>query len=269
MDMPVRKVAVCGLYAQAFLYEVNEVGRKEFFELVKSWIQKLPLPYVIMVTAVGLGAFILTSSKGKEFLFGPEWECTYEPETEVVVFKTGTKLKSGKIKVRAQLEIKYDGKVYYILEVRGLYNVNEVSLSNNRLEEAGDGKEKQASMFCLTIENGQREKLDTFEERFQELLKERLRDAHQDGFIAEKFELNEKMVAEISYQSEKMNRSKTMYVTASGREISTVNRREVAMRSPNTFIDLDELNLEESFYTNEQIMDIMDDCMKEIGKGIG
>lgn len=41
------------------------------------------------------------------------------------------------------------------------------------------------------------------------------------------------------------------------------------MRSPNTFIDLDELNLEESFYTNEQIMDIMDDCMKEIGKGIG
>lgn len=61
-----------------------------------------------------------------------------------------------------------------------------------------------------------------------------------------------------------MNRSLPMYVIVSGEETSTVTKNEVIMRSPDTAINLDELNLEESFYNNEGIKTIVDNCLQKI-----
>ena len=68
----------------------------------------------------------------------------------------------------------------------------------------------------------------------------------------------------IDYQSLNMNRSRPMYVIISGEETSTVKKSEVIMRRPDTSINLDELNLLESFYNNEGIMRIIADCVQEI-----
>lgn len=238
---------------------------KKLFDLIWSWISKLPPPYLIMIFVVGLGGIALTSSRAKEFQFGPEWNYSYEAESGTAVFHTGTELKSGEIIVKAQLEIKYKEKVCYILEVRGLYNTNQIRFQDVRPEETEGSK---ASKFCLTIEKTQRDKLDAFEENFKELLEEHLKDAYQDDFHTVEFELEENLVAEIKYQSIKMNRSESMYISVSGEEVSTVSKKEVTMRSANTFIDLDELNLNKSFYTNEKIMSIMEECVIEIDKGM-
>lgn len=237
---------------------------KFFLEGAWSLIQKLPLSYVIMVIVLGLGGFILTSTQTEEFLFGPKWSYLYNKEEETVVFETDTVLKSGKIVVRPQLEFKYKNQTFCILEIQGLYNTNEISLSNVLSDDEGIINESHDTKFCLTLEMQQREHLDLFVAYIEKLLEENLKKKYNDYFLAERLEVVERQIAEINYQSLRMNRSKPMYVSVSEDETSTVTKSEVIMRSPSINIDLDEMNFGESFYTNEEVTKILEDCMKEI-----
>ena len=116
----------------------------------------------------------------------------------------------------------------------------------------------------MIVEKQQRDTLDNFETNFKNLLEEYLKKEYKGDFYTERFEIKEIQIAMIDYQSLNMNRSRPMYVIVSGEETSTVKKSEVIMRSPDTSINLDELNLLESFYNNEGIMGIITDCVQEI-----
>lgn len=239
---------------------------EKFVDIILPLLQKLPLPYFAAVIFIVAGTLFLMSPNVKEFLYGPEWEYSFDKETDTAVFKTDTKLRSGKITVRTQLELEYRDKVFYILEIQGLYNLNQISLNDASAEgndmDASD--EIQESEFCMIVENQQRDTLDNFETSFRNILEEYLKEEYKGDFYKERLEINEIQIAMIDYQSLNMNRSRPMYVIISGEETSTVKKSEVIMRRPDTSINLDELNLLESFYNNEGIMRIIADCVQEI-----
>lgn len=239
---------------------------EKFMDIILSLLQKLPLPYFVAVIFIVAGTLFLISPKVKEFLYGPEWDYLFDKEADTAVFKTDTKLRSGKITVRTQLELEYGDKVFYILEIQGLYNINQISLIDASAEgnDMDVSDEIQESKFCMIVEKQQRDTLDDFETSFKNLLEEYLKKEYKGDFYTERFEINEIQIAIIDYQSLNMNRSRPMYVIVSGEETSTVKKSEVIMRSPNTSINLDELNLLESFYNNEGIMRIITDCIQEI-----
>jgi len=239
---------------------------EKILDIILSLLQKLPLPYFVAVILIVAGTLFLMSPKVKESLYGPEWDYSFDREAETAGFRTDTKLRSGKITVRTQLELEYGNKVFYILEIQGLYDINQISLVDTDVEsnDMDGGDEKQESKFCMIVEKQQRDILDDFETSFKNLLEEYLKEEYKDDFYTERFDISEIQIALIDYQSLNMNRSRQMYVIVSGEETSTVKKSEVIMRSPDTSINLDELNLDKSFYNNEGIMGIIKDCIQEI-----
>lgn len=241
-------------------------GYMNLINSVWSWIHNFPSPYKIMIIVICGGIHFLASPWTKELLYGPEWDYTYDQGAEKAIFETGTELKNGEITVRTQLEFKYGSKVFFILEIEGLYNKNKVNLSDAEINCTDNNDEKQKSRFILIVEEQQRDKLDTFEVRLYNLLREYLEKEYNGDFNADRFDINEKQIAEISYQSINMNRKsiEPMYVLASEEEASTIIKKEVIMRSPHISIDIDELNFDESFYTNEKIMEIIKICIQKV-----
>lgn len=231
---------------------------------IKKLLSKLPVPYLAILCIGVLARAVLMSSDVKERLFGPTWGYQYNADEETAVFHTETDLKSGKITVQYQLELEYEGIVFYILEIQGLYNINQVELSKSDTSGIKRDVDEQESKFCLALESQQSDKLKNFRINLEELLEGRFGKKYGKKFKVEKFEIQEMQIAEIHYQSSQMNKSEPMYVFVSEEETSTVNEREVIIRSPHAFINLDELNLEESFYTNEEIMTIAEDCADKI-----
>lgn len=231
---------------------------------LKELLPKLPVPYLTIFCIGGLAGVALTSSGVKERLFGPTWDYQYNADAETAVFHTETDLKSGKLTVQYQLELEYEGMVFYIFEIQGLYNINQVKLSKSDASGIKRDEDVQESKFCLALESQQSDKLKIFKMNFEKLLVERLEKRDGKYFKIERLKIQEAQIAEIHYQSSKMNKSEPMYVLVSEEETSTVNEREVIIRSPHALINLDELNLEESFYTNEEIMMIVEDCADKI-----
>lgn len=240
---------------------MDKGGFLRLLEFLKE--MKLPYPYLIMSGIVGIAVIILKTPEVKEYLFGPVWDYRYNADAETAVFQTETDLKSGKITVQYRLELEYEGRIFYILELQGLYNINQVKLSKSDTSGIKRDEDGQESKFYLALEAQQSDKLKEFKINFEELLKERLRKKYNEDFKIERFRIQEIQIAEIYYQSLKMNKSKPMYVFVSGEETSTIIEKEDIER-PNASINLDELNLEESFYANEEIMTIVEDCAEKL-----
>lgn len=199
----------------------------------------------------------------EDLLYGPEWDYYFNKETEMVVFSTDSVLKSGIITVRLQLEFKYDDVVFYILEIQGLYDINQSVLSSVEAKDT-DNNKQQESKFYMTIEKQQRDNLDIFETSLGEILEENLKDKYTNNFSVEMLEINERQIAEINYQNLDMNRSKTMYVSVSKEGISTITKKEVDMRRPHTSINIDKLDVNGSFYSNNDIAEIIKACTEKI-----
>lgn len=129
-------------------------------------------PYVIVLILVLAAVFMPRNSCISERIGDPEWTSVYNVEAETVFFQTNTKLKHGKITVRFQYEFKYKGKIFYIFEIRGVYNKNQEQLDKSVSDDLNGNEEEQISRFCLKLEKQQKEKLDTFENQFRDRLKE-------------------------------------------------------------------------------------------------
>ena len=135
----------------------------KIIDFILTLMQKLPYPYIVMIIVIFAGTQFLKLPLTKELFFGPEWYYAYDREAEKVIFETDTELKSGEITVRTQLEFKYENKVFFILEIQGLYNKNQVNLSNVENYYADSNDKEQKSRFYLTVEKQQRDKLDAIE----------------------------------------------------------------------------------------------------------
>lgn len=215
-------------------------------------------PYVIVLILVLTVVFMSGNSCISERIRDPEWTSVHNVEAETVDFQTNTKLKHGKITVRFQYEFKYKGKIFYILEIQGVYNKNQAQLDKSEPDDLNDNEEEQISRFCLKLEEQQKEKLDAFENQFRDHLEKYLKQ-HIKNFSVEDFEMYGVQIAEIFYQTFKMNNSLPMHVFFSDEEIRTIRKEEARIRAGDTFVDLDRLNLNESFYTNEEINAIIED----------
>ena len=230
-----------------------EKALSAFFHGLK---EKLPFSVIYAILFVIIMLYVLKLKETNDFLHGPEWICEKNIQSEEVIYKTDTKLKGGEMKISFRLEISYEDVIFYILEIQGLYDINQVSLCQD---------ETEGARFCLIFDNQQKEKLEKFEEQLRCFLEENLEKNEKCNFDSEKLVIVQCQVAEIYYQFLNINRNDQMYVFFSDTEIRTITKKEFLMRCPHNSINIDEINLDESFYTNKKVMGIIADCIKAKG----
>lgn len=162
---------------------------EKFLDIILPFLKKLPVPYFAAFIFVAVCFWLATFPQVKVFLFAPEWKYSYDEEAETANFQTVTNLKSGKITVRTQLELEYGDKVFYIIEIQGLYNINEIILTdaNAKGNDMDASDETRGTKFCMTVEKQQRDILDDFETKFQTFLEEHLKEEYRGKFCAERF----------------------------------------------------------------------------------
>lgn len=223
--------------------------------LKKYWITIL----MIFISIVIIVA-IMTFPKIGVYVLGIDWTYNYNEETEQAVFKTDTELKNSNIIVSPRIEVKYKGRIVYILEIHGLYNINSASFQFQKLDTEGD--ENEGTELRLIIETQQMEYYDLFYEEWGNLLQEYWEEEGGEGDGTEDLEIRRQQIAHIDYQMFNSNKSDSMYLCISDNEIRTITKDEARLKSKIREIDLDEINFEESFYVDKTIRDLVGECIQ-------
>lgn len=189
-----------------------------------------------------------------------DWSYNYNEEMELAVFTTDTKLKKSSIIVSPRIEVKYKGKIVYILEIQGLYNINNTDLQIHNSDTKKTGTEAEGTEMHLILEAKQKLCYDKFYEMWEELLQEYWKEKCGEDFKAEDLEIRRQQLVLINYQMLKSNKGDTMYLCISDNEIRNITKNEARLKNKTGEIDLDEINFEESFYTNGKILDLVRKC---------
>lgn len=224
--------------------------------LKKFWPFILMILFIIIVIAV-----IMIFPKIGVYFRGVDWTYTYYKETEQAVFKTDTKLKKANIIVSPRMEVKYKGRIVYILEIQGLYNINNTDFQVQKFDEEEEGNEAEGTKLCLTIEAQQMAYYDIFYEKWKNLLQEYWKEESGEQFELEDLEIRRQQIAYIDYQMPNSNRSNSMYLCISDNEFRTITKDEARLKMKMGEIDLDEINFEESFYVDKTICDLVRECI--------
>lgn len=232
-----------------------ELGK--IIEIISSLKNILRIP--IWVVIVSLSIVLINLDGVRELLFGLEWKYQCNQTTETAVLGTDTELKKGSAIIRVQLEAQYEGKTFYIIEMKEFYDNSETELKN------GNGDEGAGAHFSFVLMKSQRKKLDVLKKKLEKMLKESLERKYKGVFDCDKLEMVEKQLVKISYQKLHRNMGRSMYLSVSEEAVRTIPKKEND-QGKLTSIKLDGLDLSQSFYANLEITNIVTSALEDLKK---
>ena len=182
----------------------------------------------------------------------PVWNYSVEQGYDII--EADIELKTGKTVVTPQIQVKYDDKVVFIIDVLLYYELNQVYLSEN-----ADGKVQQ---FRLEVEDIQREKFNHLCDALKTIIVEKVSD--KDFYKGAQLEFFEVKVVEINSQNLKAGKTREQYMFISDFAEFDIGVWEAQTRRTIYHINLENYEPEGNIYENEEVMEIIDACVNKI-----
>lgn len=232
----------------------------EFLKLFNDLIQfiKQIIPFPRLVTSIIFWIFGITvfyrgikSDYYKENWQIPHWDCQADDKGEKIV-STNIKLAGGYIVICPQLIVKYRDQIVYIVNIENLYNIN-----GTEMVDQGNGE------FLLEIDVEQKDKLDKITRDFKQILIGQL-SANSKESYNETIDVYVIKLAKINYQNADANQESEMFIYISATGTRRIIEKEVNLRATHNTIDLDLFGVDQSVYTNEQLMNHVENSMEII-----
>lgn len=171
-------------------------------------------------------------------------------------YQTEWNVRNGSLIITNQAVVEYDGEIILLIDIMDYYDTNEATLKNQ--QENGEMK----SLFDFYAEKSQKEKLESFMQALKELLWEKMNWTENVRIC----KIYDHRLLHLDYQNMYVNSAQDVYYLHSDAEIRILLDKDVKWWDTNFSYSLDEFNIEDSLYLNEELSGFVEECVNRIRK---
>lgn len=192
--------------------------------------------FILLMVALGF-----MGSGGRYVAFGgePNWSKT-ENEKSMRI-ESDIPLKGGETRICSQVVLKYNGIIFMIINVRGVYCENKVQLIN----------EKEKSYFQWMYSSDAKKRLENFRSTVYKMMKE---EGEQLAIQQVQFcECQLEWIAKVDYQNLKRNKGRKRQLLYSSGMVARIPVKEVQYRDSEYWVNIKDFGKNEDIEHNREL----------------